>query len=111
MHTFVPRNSRGQSLIVLGLLIAFFVILAVGLFSFELNRVEIAREQLRTATESAALAAAATLASQDNVDPVAAHLQAQQTALESFKVNTVMGHQLSDSTLAASAGEPVTLGH
>src|SRR5437870_4009450 len=88
------RAPRGQSTIVLVLVIGFFVLLSAGIFSFELNRMEVARQQLRSATEAAALAAAATLASSDNTDPAAAQTNAMATALNTFQKNSLVGQSL-----------------
>jgi hypothetical protein len=96
------RPCKGQAMIVLGLLIAFFVLLIVGLFSFEINRAEVARQQLRSACDAAALAGAATLASQDSIDPVAAHTAALNTALNTFQQNSVAGATLSPAVLTYS---------
>jgi hypothetical protein len=88
------RASSGQAMIVLVLLLAVFVLLAIGLFSFELNRMEVARQQLRSACEAASLAGAATLASSDNTDPMASHTAAMNTALTAFRHNSVIGKSL-----------------
>jgi hypothetical protein len=95
------RKASGQAIISLGLLIAFFVLLVVGLFSFEINRVSIARQQLTAACDAAALAAAATLASSDNVNPADAHNQCMNTALNTFKKNSIIGVSLTDAQFAS----------
>ncbi len=96
------RSSHGQSTIVLVLTIAFFVLFAAGLFSFELNRVEVARQQLKTATEAAALAGAATLASSDVTDPSKAQNDAMNTALTSFQQNSIIGCSLQNAMITFS---------
>jgi hypothetical protein len=96
------KSQRGQSMIILVLFIAFFFIFSAGLFGFELNRMEVAREQLRTATEAAALAGAATLASSDNTNPTAAQTSAENTALTSFQANSIIGKTLSNAAITYS---------
>ncbi len=96
------RTESGQAMIALSLLIGFFVLLIVGLFSFEVNRAEVARQQLRSACEAAALAGAATLASQDSTDTVAAQTQALYTALNSFQKNEVAGTSLATGVITYS---------
>ena len=98
------RSNRqsGQAMVVLGAIISLMILLVVGLFSYEVNRLEICRTQLRSATEAAALAAAATLASQDNTDPSAAHQEAIETALDTFSKNSVAGVALASATLAGT---------
>src|SRR5579885_3077950 len=96
----IYRSPRGQSMITLGILIGVFVLMMVGLFGFEVNRVELAREQLTAAADAAALAGAATLASSDNLDPATAQTEAMNTALTTFQQNSVLGMALSDASLS-----------
>src|SRR5277367_4643955 len=99
------RPQTGQSMIALGMVIAVFILLAAGLFGFEVNRVELGREQLAAACDAAALAGAATLASSDNLDPATAQTEAMNTALTTFQQNTVLGTQLSNAYLAGGGGD------
>lgn len=96
------RKESGQAMVVLGAIISLLILFVIGIFSYEVNRVEVCRAQLRSATEAAALAAAATLASQDNEDPSAAHNQAIQTALNVFMQNSVAGVGLVNAILASN---------
>ncbi len=89
-------------MIVLVMLIAVFVLLAIGVFSFELNRVEVARQQLRSACEAASLAGAATLASSDNTDTTAAQTSAINTAANVFRENSIIGYSLQAATITYS---------
>lgn len=102
MRSVTPNRHSGQAMIVLGAVISLLILFVVGIFSFEVNRLEVCRVQLRSATEAAALAAAATLASQDNTDPAAAHQQAIQTALDTFSRNSVAGISLGNTVLAGT---------
>ena len=96
------RSMSGQAMIVLSAIISLLVLFVIGIFSYEVNRLELVRTQLRSATEAASLAAAATLASQDNTDPTAAHEQAIQTALDTFTKNSVCGISLANAVLAGT---------
>lgn len=78
-------------MIVMTLVIAVLIVFVVGLFAFELNRVEVARAQLRSATEAAALTAVATLASQQSGNTMVAHTTAVATALNAYRQNEVIG--------------------
>lgn len=98
----VIRRRSGQSMIVLGLVLSAFVLLPIGLFGFEVNRMELARQQLRVACDAASLAAAATLASSDILDPTEAQTKAIETALTTFQQNAVVGTKLSETVLAAT---------
>lgn len=100
------RNAAGQSIVFMVVIIALLIICPIGLFSFEVNRAESCRQQLRAACESAALAAAATLASQDNLDPIEGHTQAMQTALTSFQQNSCLGISLADAAIGGSDDIP-----
>ncbi len=103
MSKYSPnRTMSGQAMIVLTAIISLLVLFVVGIFSYEVNRLELVRTQLRSATEAASLAAAATLASQDNTDPTAAHEQAIQTALDTFSKNSVCGISLANAVLSGT---------
>lgn len=96
-------GRSGQSIVLIVGIIALLILMRIGLFSYEINRIETCREQLRAVCESAALAAAATLASQDNLDSARAHDEAIQTALQMFRQNSLMGNSLQTATLAGTA--------
>lgn len=102
------RRRSGQSMIVLGLVLAVFVLLPIGLFGFEVNRMEIARQQLRVACDAASLAAAATLASSDILDPDEAHTRAIETALTTFQQNAIVGTKLNEAIIAATSDDAPT---
>lgn len=112
MITYSPqRRKSGQAMVVLGAIISLLVLFVVGIFSYEVNRLELVRTQLRSATEAASLAAAATLASQDNTDPTEAHEQAIQTALDTFNKNTVCGISLANAVLAGANDDSPAANH
>jgi hypothetical protein len=90
-------KPSGQAVIVMSVVIAFFFVFVAGLFAFELNRVEVARQQLQASCEAAALAGAATLAGSDEQDPMAAHSSASATALNTFQKNSVAGVSLQEA--------------
>lgn len=91
------RGTEGAATIVLTIIIAVFVLLAGGLFACELNRVEVAREQLRSVCEAASLAGAATLASQDNTNVTSAQTLAINTAIYNFQQNSLVGTSLANA--------------
>lgn len=92
--------SKGQAIVAIVLAIAALFVLPVGLLVFEVSRCQLAQQQLSAACDSAALGAAATLASQDNTDPQAAHEAATTTALFLFRQNQVCGISLNAATQA-----------
>jgi hypothetical protein len=100
------RNCRGQSLVVLGAFLAFFVVGLLGMFAFDAGRVEIAREQLMGACDAAALSSVCTLAGSDIAKSNDAHTNAINLAMNSFKQNYVMGKPLTGATQGAADANP-----
>lgn len=98
-------RQSGVTVMILGLFLAAFAVVPLGLLAFELHRAELAREQLRSVCESAALAAAATLAGSDLNNPVESHQNAMNSALHFFQANSVIGYSLNTSRLAGSKDE------
>jgi hypothetical protein len=99
------RGTGGQSIVVMVAIITLLILFPVGLFSYEVNRMEVCRQQLRAACESAALAAGVTLASQDSLDTAQAQRQAIQTALTTFRDNSVVGVSLKGTTLTSDTSD------
>jgi Flp pilus assembly protein TadG len=91
------RKQKGQIFAPLGAIIGALIIGTLGIFAFEMGRVVIARDQLRAATDAAALAGATTLASSDLTSPLDAHNKAMEAADEIFRENLVMGSSLSNA--------------
>lgn len=83
----------------MNLVVAFIVVLAVGLFAFELTRYLLARDELKTNVEVAALSCQTTLASSG--DPTSADNQnnAKNTALQLFKQNSILGQPMSSAII------------
>lgn len=96
------RSERGQSLVVLILVLAVFLIGPLALVSYEMGRYELAKQQLKACVESCALAAGATTASSNNLDPTVTQNDAIATALNMFKQNTILDQGLSTATQSSS---------
>ncbi|HEY9871622.1 MAG TPA: vWA domain-containing protein [Candidatus Obscuribacterales bacterium] len=94
MRTGSLRQPRGQVIAPLGIIIGALIIAVLGMFAFEIGRMVIARDQLRAATDAAALAGAATLASSDLVSVSQAHQAAINAAETIFRSNDVFGTTL-----------------
>lgn len=77
---------------------AFLILGVVGMFTFEVSRANLAREQLRAACQAAALAGAATLASSDISNTTQAHQDAVAAALVVLRKNLVIGNQLTNAS-------------
>lgn len=98
------RHQCGQSILSLGMVLIIVAVLLLGLLSIEVNRIVLAKQQLQSAADAAALAGAATLASSDNIDALDAHNQASNTALNTFQKNNVLGRSLSGATIGGGTG-------
>lgn len=94
------RGKRGQAIVAALLLIAVFIILPVGLLAFEFGKAQLVLLQLRTATDAASLAAAASLAGQDNTDQTLAHQNSRNCALTAFRKNQVGGNNLTSTQIS-----------
>ncbi|MBX9688103.1 MAG: VWA domain-containing protein [Candidatus Obscuribacterales bacterium] len=88
------RNKHGQAVALPMIMLALMVVIVVGLFSFELARMAVAREQLRTATEAAALAGAATMAGSPSSDITLSQSNAIAAAKAMFRQNEIFGQSL-----------------
>lgn len=95
------RRENGVTIILLCFILGLITLPMLGLFSFECIRAISAREQLRSASESASLAGAAKLASSDVTNPTQAHNDAIDAAREAFRANSINGYPL---TAAQAAG-------
>ncbi len=91
------RGQKGQAVVLPMVVLSLCVIVALGLFSFEVSRTAIAREQLRSATEAAALAGAATLAGSSDTDISISQGNAINAATGVFKQNEIFGNSLSNA--------------
>ena len=93
------RNARGLAVALPMVVLALMVILVLGVFSFEVARTAVAREQLRSATESAALAGAATMAGSTTTDTNETQTNAIAAATDMFERNQVFGIALANPTI------------
>ena len=88
------RNAEGQACLPL-IFVSLFVVATIGMFGFEVARTTVVRNQLRTATESAALAGIAALSGSSLMDPTVSQNQAMSAAKSVFERNDVLGQMLS----------------
>ncbi len=79
----IMRKPSGQVAIALNLVIAIFVIGSLGIATYELTRILLAREQLKNCLEFAALAGTASLAS-SSASGAPATTEAKAVALNMF---------------------------
>jgi len=103
---YTGRRCTGQAFTMLSLLLSTMVIGVLGVFAFEFARYTSYREQLRTATDAAALGAAAALAASNmKADATAAHNAAMDFAKLVFMKNEVFGAIL-DPVVDTRVSEP-----
>ena len=93
MNIRYQRTARGQAFIPV-VLIAFLAVGVIGIFAFEICRAAIIRDQLKTATESAALAGSTALAGSSLLDPTTSHTNAMLAARSVFDKNDIFGVML-----------------
>lgn len=90
-------------MIIMIFVMGFLILGVVGLFAFEVVRANLAREQLRSACQAAALAGAATLASSDVTDTTMAQNNAVSAAMLVLKKNFIIGYPLVAATRTTSS--------
>lgn len=94
------RKKHGVTVVAI-MIAAVTILLPIGLFAFEVSRTQMAQKQLRSATDSAALAAATFLS--NATGPRSSNIpEAKTIALDFFKQNIVMSSALTHSTLSGS---------
>lgn len=96
------RECRGQVATALNLFIGLLIVGALAIFSFELSRILLAREQLKSCVDIAALAGEATLLSSTEPDHVLAQNNAKLTALNMFRRNAILGAPMTSVVEATS---------
>jgi hypothetical protein len=89
----------------MSLICGMVVIPMLAIFSFEMSRLCLAKQQLQNASDAAVLAATAQLASSDNSNPTTAHNNAIAAALTIFQQNVVLGAQLTTSSTVTAAAD------
>ncbi|MBX9567366.1 MAG: VWA domain-containing protein [Candidatus Obscuribacterales bacterium] len=102
------RSKKGLAVALPMIIIALTIILAIGLFAFEIARMAISRDQLQAATESAALAGAAAMAGSSNTDIAVSQQEAKEAAKRVFRQNFIFNSPLLFST--ESTSPPVIAG-
>jgi len=106
------RTQTGQGGSVLLLIMAVLFLGLASFFSWELSRYLLARDQLKTVTEVAAITCETALASSGDASDATNQSNAENTAIQLFSQNSVLGRslngtlQVSDPTqLAPSPGQ------
>src|SRR6516162_1628676 len=84
---------------IFNMFLACFGVLAVGLFVFELTRFALARQQLETVVQVAALTCETSLASSGNATLSSNQSTAAEVALKLFRANSILGDKLASSQL------------
>lgn len=98
------RSKKGQAVALPMVILALTITVSIGLLSFEVARTAIARDQLHTATEAAALAGAATMAGSASTDITTTQQNAIKAAKAMFRQNEIFGQSLAAAN--EGAGNP-----
>src|SRR3954471_22703748 len=91
------RKPLGASMIAIALMAAFFILLPLGIFGFELLRFSITQLQLRSICDASALSGAVGVAStKKGWTPTEAQTEGMQAAFITFRQNVLIGNFLKD---------------
>ncbi len=95
--THLERRKRGITTVALVTFIAFFAVIPLGIFGFELARFTLLQSQLQSATDAAALAGTAALASSPTGRTIAQqHELAMTVAAQTFEQNSILRTRFAD---------------
>lgn len=105
------RTTRGVTTVTLILVLAFFVILPMGLLAFEYGRYNLLCTQLKSVTDAAALAGTAALASSPpGYSYAALHGLAMDVAAQTFEQNSVLNTGFNGGNVTVNKNTGPTLG-
>lgn len=107
----IKRSRRGMSTVALIMVLAFFVVLPLGLLSFEFARYTLLASQLQSVTDAATLAGTAALASSPpGYTYTDLHNLAMDVAVQTFEQNSVLQTPFSAANVVANKNTAATLG-
>lgn len=96
------RSQRGITTVALVLFMAFFAVLPLSIFGFELTRYTLMQSQLQSCADAAALAGTAALASSPTGTIATQHQLAMDVAALTFRQNTILKTRFTNSNVAAN---------
>jgi len=101
------REKKGQLAAVLNLFLAVGAVMLIAGLCFEMSRYFLARDQLKTNTEAAALCCETALVSSGDPSNATNQTSAVSTALTLFQQNSILGSSMSNATVpGASTSTP-----
>jgi Flp pilus assembly protein TadG len=103
--TVQRRGERGAAILTMAAVIGLIIFPLICILSFELSRVQLAKQQLQNATDAAALTATAQLASSNVTDPTTAHQNCEAAALKVFQANLVLAQALTNTSIVTSTSD------
>lgn len=107
----LKRSKKGMSTVALIMVLAFFVILPLGLLGFEFARYTLLAAQLQSVTDAATLAGTAALASSPpGYTYTDLHNLAMDVAVQTFEQNSVLQTPFSATNVVANKNTAVLLG-
>jgi Flp pilus assembly protein TadG len=95
---FDKRSTAGQSTVALMLVLAMCAVLPIGLFSYELARYSLAKQQLKACLQSAALAAGTANASSNSLVTTTTQQTAMALALNILQQQSILGASCAGAT-------------
>jgi hypothetical protein len=104
------RKMTGAGMLVIVMMI-FIVLVALGMFTFEVSRIQLAQRQLIEVCDAAALTGTSMFATMDNSDPAnlnANQKKAMQYALQMCCMNQCVGDSMGSAVLVNPDGVPAT---
>jgi hypothetical protein len=105
------RTSTGAGMIASALFAAFFILLPLAIFGFELMRFSVGQMQLRSICDAAALSGAVGVAStKKGWTPTVAQEEAMKAAAQTFKQNVILGNFINDLPLQVHFNDGTTPG-
>ena len=96
------RKSSGQVALALNLVLAIFVVGTLGIVSYEMSRILLAREQLKHCLELSALGGGAAMAS-TSATGAAAQTAASTAAINILQMNSILGQPLTNSVVVSTS--------
>lgn len=95
------RRTRGQAALALNIVLTIFVVGTLGMVTYEISRILLAREQLKNCLEMASLAGGVAMASSNSTGS-AAQNESKTVAMNLLQMNSVLGNSLNGNVTIGS---------
>lgn len=95
------RNTSGQAALALNIVLTIFVVGTLGMVTYEISRILLAREQLKNCLEMASLAGGVAMASTNSTGSTAQN-ESKTVAMNLLQMNSVLGTSLNGNVTIGS---------